>query len=75
MWFAGIKFSATAAIICFVQAGFYNNSFNKVIAGCVGANIGSLVVIKCPFVKASDMNHSSYYSGHHILHEKKLKLK
>ena len=63
-----LKFPTSAAEICTVQAGFCNISSNSVITGCVGAIDGLLVVIKCPSMKASDNNPSSYYSGHYCCH-------
>ena len=63
-----IRFPTSAAEICSVHAGFCNISFNKVITACVGAIDGLLVVIKCPSMKASDNNPSSYYSGHYCCH-------
>ena len=63
-----IKFPTSAAEICSVQSGFCSISSNRVITGCVGAIDGLLVVIKCPSMKASDNNPSSYYSGHYCCH-------
>ena len=63
-----IKFPTSAVEICSVQAGFCSINSNKVITDCVGAIDGLLVVIKCPSMKASDNNPSSYYSGHYCCH-------
>ena len=63
-----LKFPTSAAEICSVQAGFCNISSNSVITGCVGAINGVLVVIKCPSMKASDNNPSSFNSGHYCCH-------
>jgi hypothetical protein len=63
-----VKFPTFAVEICSVQAGFCNISSNSVLTGCVGAIDGLLVVIKCPFMKTSDNNPSSYYSGHYCCH-------
>ena len=51
-----------------MQAGFYNISSKRVINGCVGVIDGLLVLIKLPFMKASDNNPSSYNSGHYCCH-------
>ena len=63
-----IKFPTSAAEIYSVQAGFCSISSNRVMTGCVGAIDDSLVEIKCPSMKASDNNPSSYYSGHYCCH-------
>ena len=63
-----LKFPTSAANICSVQAGFCNIDSNSMIAGCVGAIHGLLVVIKCPSMKVSGNNPSSYYSGHYCYH-------
>ena len=38
------------------------------ISGCIGAIDGLLVVVKCPSMKDSSNNPSSYYSGHYCCH-------
>jgi DDE superfamily endonuclease len=63
-----LRFPTSAPEICSVQAGFCNISSNSVITGCVGAIDVSLIFIKCPSMKASDNNPSSYYSGHCCCH-------
>ena len=63
-----IKFPTSKAEICYVQAGFCNICYNMMITGCVGTIDGLLVVIRCPSMKASDNNPSSYYNGHYCCH-------
>ena len=41
---------------------------HSVISGCIDAFDGFLVVVKCPSMKDSDNNPSSYYSGHYCSH-------
>ena len=63
-----LKFPTSAAEICKAQAQFCDISSNNVISGCVGAIDGLLFVIKCPSMKDSNNNPSSYYSGHYCCH-------
>ena len=64
-----IKFPTSAAEICRAQAQFCDINSNNVISGCVGAIDSLLVVIKCPSIKDSNNNPSSYYSGHYCCHD------
>ena len=63
-----LKFSTSAAEISRAQGQFCDISSNNVISGCVGAIDGLLVVIKCPSMKDSNNNPSSYYSGQYCCH-------
>jgi DDE superfamily endonuclease len=58
----------TLAEIHSSQSQFQEISSNSVVSGCIGAFDGLLVVVKCPSMKDSDNNHSSYYSGHYCCH-------
>ena len=60
-----LSFPSTPREVHFNQLGFCDISSNNVIIGCVGAIDGLLVVIKCPSMKDSENNPSSYYSGHY----------
>ena len=63
-----LRFPTSATEICSAQTQFCDISSNSVISGCVGAMDGLLVVIKCPSMKDSNNNPSSYYSGHYCCH-------
>ena len=63
-----LNFPSSARKICSAQNQFCDISSNSVISGCVGAMDGLLVVVKCPSMKDSNNNPSSYYSGHYCCH-------
>ena len=58
----------TLAEIHSSQSQFQEICSNCVISGCIGAIDGLLVVVKCPSMKESDNNPSSYNSGHYCCH-------
>ena len=63
-----LHFPMTLAEIHSSQSQFQEISSNSVVRGCIGAIDGFLVVVKCPSMKDSESNHSSYYSGRYYCH-------
>jgi hypothetical protein len=63
-----LHFPMTLAEIHSSQSQFQEVSSNCVISGCIGAIDGLIVVVKCPSMKDSSNNPSSYYSGHYCCH-------
>ena len=63
-----LSFPSTPKEVHYTQLGFHIVSTTNIIYGCVGAIDGLLVVIKCPSMKDSENNPSSYYSGHYCCH-------
>ena len=63
-----LHFPMKLAEIYSSQSQFQEISSNSVISGCIGTIDGLLVVVKCPSMKDSSNNPSSYYSGHYYCH-------
>ena len=60
-----LSFPSTPREVHYNQLGFQDVSSNNDKNGCIGPIDGLLVVIKCPSMKDSENNPSSYYSGHY----------